>query len=59
MMKLIGRSEATHRTLSYRGAHILNYISRNVPTDVSYPCFKNIVKTHILAHLISHSRHNI
>ena len=37
---LIGRSEATYRTFSYRGAHIWNYISQNVPKDVSYACFK-------------------
>ena len=37
----IGRSEATYRTFSYRGAHIWNYISQNVPTDVSYACFKD------------------
>ena len=37
----IGRSElATYRTFSYRGAHIWNYISQNVPTDVSYACFR-------------------
>ena len=55
----IGRSEATYRTFSYRGAHIWNYISQNVPTDVSCACFKNLVKTHILAHLIPHFRLNI
>ena len=32
----IGRSEATYRTFSYRDDHIWNYISHNVPTDVSY-----------------------
>ena len=31
----IGRSEATYRAFSYRGAHIWNYISQNVPTDTS------------------------
>ena len=56
----IGRSEATYyRTFSYCGAHIWNYISQNVPTDVSYACFKNLVKTHILAHSIPHFRRNI
>ena len=53
----IGRIE--DRTFSYRGAHIWNYISQNVPTDVSYVCFKNLVKTHILAHPIPHFRLNI
>ena len=52
----IGRSEATYRTFAYRGAHIWKYISQNVPTDVSYACFKNLVKTHILAHPIPHFR---
>ena len=49
----IGRSEATYRTFSYRGAHIWNYISQNIPTDVS------LVRTHILAHPIPHFRLNI
>ena len=52
----IGRSEAT---FSYLDAHIWNYISQNVPTDVSYACFKNQVETHILAHPIPHFRLNI
>ena len=39
----IGRSEATYRTFSYRGAHIWNYISQNVLRVVSYACFKNLV----------------
>ena len=34
----IGRSEATYRI--YRSAHTWNYSSQNVPTDVSYACFK-------------------
>ena len=52
----IGRSEATYRTFSYGGAYIWNYIPQNVPTDVSYACFKNLVKTDILAHPIPHLR---
>ena len=56
---LIGRSEATYRTFSYRGAHIWKYISPNVSTDVSYACFKNLVETHILSHPIPHYRLNI
>ena len=55
----IGRSVATYRTFSYRGAHIWNYISQNVPADVSYASYKNLVKTHILAHPIPHFRLNI
>ena len=55
----IGRSEFTYRTFSYRGAHIWNYIFQNVRIDVSYACFKNLVKTHILAHPITHFRLNI
>ena len=53
--------EATYRTFSYRGAHIWNYISKNVPTDVSYVCFINLVKTHIhvLALSNQHFRLNI
>ena len=55
----IGRSEAIYRTFKYRGALIWNYISQNVPTDVSYGCFKNLIKTHILSHPIPHFRLNI
>ena len=44
----IARSEVSYRTFSYHGAHIWNYISQNIRTssDVSYACFKNLVKTH-------------
>ena len=55
----IGWGEANYRTFSYRGAHIWNYISQNVPADVSDTCFKNLVKTHILAHRIPHFKLNI
>ena len=57
----IGKSvqHLSNRTISCRGAHIRNYISENVPTDISYACFKNLVKTHILAHPIPHFRLNI
>ena len=55
----IGMCEATYRTFSYSGAHIWNYISQNVPTDVSYACFKSLVETHILAHPIPHFKLNI
>ena len=55
----IGRSEATYTTFSNRGAHIWNYISQKVPTDVSYACFKNLVKTHTRVRPISYFRLNI
>ena len=53
---LLCRSDATYRTFSYRGAHIWNDISQNVPPDVSYGCFKNL---HILTQPIPHFRLNI
>ena len=43
----IGRSEAIYQTLSYRGVHIWNYISLKVNTNVSYACFKKLVKHHL------------
>ena len=43
----IGRSEAIYQTFSYRGVHIWNYISLKVNTDVSYACFKKLVKHHL------------
>ena len=36
----IGRSEATYRTFYYRGAHIWNYISQNVPQMFLAPVLK-------------------
>ena len=38
---------------------IWNYVSQNVPTDVSYDCIKNLVKTHILAQPIPNFRLDI
>ena len=49
----IGSSEdtptCTYRTLCYRGTCTWKYIYKNVSTDVSYVCFKYLVKTHIEA----------
>ena len=45
----IGRSEAIYQTFSYRGVLIWNYIyiSKSINTDVSYACFKKLVKHHL------------
>ena len=45
----ISRSEAIYQTFSYRGVHIWNYISLKVNTDISYACFKKLVKYHLQA----------
>ena len=43
----IGRSKAIYQIFSYRGVHIWNYISLKVNTDVSYACFKKLVRHHL------------
>ena len=41
---LRGKSEERYNTFSFKEVHILNHISRNVNTCVSYSSFKKIVK---------------
>ena len=43
----ICRSEVTYQMFSYRGNIIWNYISLKVNTDVSYACFKKLVKHYL------------
>ena len=39
-----GRGEIVYKLFSFHGAHIWNYITRKIPVDVSYACFKNLTK---------------
>ena len=48
----IGKSEAIYHTFKYRGIHIWNHISNKVSTDVSYACFKHLVKHYIQTNMI-------
>ena len=55
----IGRSEAIYQTFSYRGVHIWNCISLKVNTDVSYACFKKLVKHHLQSNRTPSIRLNV
>ena len=55
----IGRSEAIYQTFSCRGVHICNYKSLKVNTDVSYACFKKLVKHHLQSNPTPLIRQNV
>ena len=40
----IGSSEATYANFSFHAVYIWNIISKEIPTDVSYSCFKHLSK---------------
>ena len=42
-----GNNEFHYKTLSFCAIQIWNKLSRNVPTDVSYTCFKHMVKFYV------------
>ena len=43
-----GRGEIVYKLFSFHGVYIWNHISRKIPVDVSYACFKNLIKTYLL-----------
>ena len=43
----IGKSELVYKLFSFHGIHIWNHISKKIPTDVSYVCFKKLSKNYI------------
>ena len=55
----IGKSEAIYHTFKYRGIHIWNHISNKVSTDVSYACFKHLVKHYIQTNMLFLLRLNV
>ena len=46
----IGSSEATYANFSFQAVYIWNIISKEIPTDVSYSCFKHLSKHFIQEH---------
>ena len=40
----VGRGEAIYRFFSFHGVNIWNYLSKHIPTNVSYNCFNNFFK---------------
>ena len=43
----VGTTEASYRAFGYRGIHIWNHISQKNNINISYPCFKSLVKIYI------------
>ena len=43
----IGSTENVYRLFSFHGTHIWNHISKKIPTDVSYTCYKKMSKNYI------------
>ena len=50
----IGSSEATYANFSFHAVYIWNIISKEIPTDVSYSCFKHLSKHFIQEHDIEY-----
>ena len=42
-----GNGEIVYTLVSLHGVHIWNHISKKIPTDVSYACFKNLEKCYL------------
>ena len=43
----IGNRESVYKLFSFHGINIWNHLSSKISTDVSYACFKNLVKTYL------------
>ena len=44
----VGRGEAIYRSFSFHGVNIWNYLSKHIPTNVSYNCFNKLTKSYLL-----------
>ena len=42
-----GNGEIVYKLVSFHGVHIWNHISKKIPIDVSYACFKNLAKCYL------------
>ena len=42
-----GNGEIIYKLVSFLGVHIWNHISKKIPIDVSYACFKNLAKCYL------------
>ena len=43
----IGNRESVYKLFSFHGINIWNHLSSKISTDVSYACFKNLVKSYL------------
>ena len=44
----VGRGEALYRSFSFHGVNIWNYLSKHIPTNVSYNRFNKLTKSYLL-----------
>ena len=44
----VRRGEAIYRSFSFHGVHIWNYLSKYIPTNVSYNRFNKLTKSNLL-----------
>ena len=44
----LGRGEAIYRTFSFHRINIWNYLSKHIPINVSYACFKKTTKCYLM-----------
>ena len=44
----VGRVEAKYKSFSFHGVNIWNYLSKHIPTNVSYNRFNNLTKSYLL-----------
>ena len=43
----IGRTESVYKLFSFHGTYIWNHISKKIPIDVSFACYKKMSKRYI------------
>ena len=44
----VGKGEAIYRSFSFHGVNIWNYLSKHIPSNVSYNCFNKLTKSYLL-----------
>ena len=44
----VGKGEAIYRSFSFHGVNIWNYLSKHIPTNVSYNHFNKLTKSYVL-----------
>ena len=48
----IGKNEKVYKLFSFHGINIWNHMSRKIPIDVSYACYKKLSKNYIQSNTI-------
>ena len=48
----VGKGEAIYRPFSFHGVSIWNYLSKLLPTKISYNCFNKVIKCYLLNNYI-------